>query len=164
MPRSYDNDYDYDRAWNNWYNQCHYEYTPDEEEYHLEECECCERERTHEERVHKAEEEGRAREEAKLHATDWYDEIKTIRNHMNRFPWLTGPEWFDARVDIFRDLFTALLGYENFLAVQPKLRTVIQEKMAECRASERALATLKDVLDQLDTLLAGLPARADYKA
>lgn len=157
-----DEDYGYDRAWDNYYNQCHCEYYPADEygeEGYSNDCDYCERGRAAAERGAAA----RKAEEDRLRATGWYDEITTLRGFINRFWWLTGPEYFQARLTAFRDMFTAMLGYERFLAAQPKFRATVVAKAAECRANPAA-EPLKDVLDQLDLVLARLPSVEGYKA
>lgn len=159
MPRRHSDDYGEDRAWDNYYNECHCDYD-EEGGRDGPECPCCRTE-------HWAAEQARKRaaaEEVKLHATGWYDEITTIRHHINRMQWLTAPEYFEARVSVFGDIFTAAAGYERFLAAQPKFRAIIVQKMGECRASPVASVTLKEKLDALDAVLARLPTVEGYKA
>ena len=170
MPRRsswYDDEDPYGRGWDNWYNQCSCEYYPkddDEDDYEVVECDYCKREKEQAARTAARAEAKRAAEEARLRATGWYDEITTIRGFINRFQWLTGAQFFDDRVKLFREMFTTLAGYDRFLAAQPKMRKTIGDKLAECRASPRASVELKDVMDQLDAVLARLPTVDGYKA
>ncbi len=161
-----DEDYGYDRAWDNYYNQCHCEWYPgedSEDEGYEEKCDNCKRQDAamaarEAERVAAA-----AAEEARLRATGWYDEITAMRGFLNRFKWLTGPGHFDARVKLFTEMFTALTGYERFLAAHPKMRTVITGKIAECRANAGVTEELKGKMDELEALFERLPAVEGFK-
>jgi hypothetical protein len=148
-----EDDYGYDRAWDNFYNQCNCEWRLEEDEDapgYTEVCHYCKRQAE----AHAAREAARKAKEDSLRATGWYTEITTIQAFINRISWLTGPANFHVRVKVFGELFTTLLGYEKFLATNSKLRAVIAEKMADCRASQIAASQLNDVLDQLETVLA----------
>lgn len=159
-----DEDYGYDRYYDEYYNDCHCEYYPkddddDTDDFDVVECDYCRRLRVEAEQR----EARRQAEEARLRATGWYDEITTLRGFINRIQWLTGPEYFQARLTVFREMFTAMLGYERFLAAQPKFRATLVAKIAECRANPAA-EPLKDVMDQLDAVIARLPSVEGYRA
>lgn len=169
MPRwrDYDDDDPYGRAWDNYYNQCNCEWYPGEDsddEGYEERCDYCKREDAKAAAREAAQKAKADAEEARLRATGWYDELVVFRGFINRFNWLTGPEFFEARVGIFNEMFTAAAGYERFLAANPKFRTVLVGKLAECRASPRASVTLKDVMDRLDAVLERLPTVEGFKA
>jgi hypothetical protein len=167
MPRygrryRYDDDDDdpYGRAWDNYYNECNCEYDEDGELY--QKCICCRHEqRREEERARVAAAIHEAKEE-RLRATGWYTEVTTLRGHLDRLKYLTVPGFFEARLAIIRDLFTAAAGYDKFLAQNAKFRAVLVAKLAEFRADPRT-EPLKDCMDALDAVLAGLPAREDYR-
>jgi hypothetical protein len=161
-----DKDYGYDRAWDNYYNQCHCEWFPgedSEDEGYEERCDYCKRQDAAA-AAREAERKAWAdAEEARLRATGWYDEITTMRGFINRFVWLTGPGLFQERLKLFVEMFTVLAGYEKFLAAHPKMRTVITNKIAECRANAGVTEELKGKMDELEALLAHLPAVEGYK-
>lgn len=164
--RRYSDDYGEDRAWDNYYNQCWCEWYPEEDsedEGYLEKCDYCKRQdaaMAAREAEHKVRADA---EEARLRATGWYDEIVTFRGLVNRFKWLTGPEFFEARLGIFNEMFTVMLSYERFLAAHPKMRTVIKGKIADCRANAGVTEELKGKMDELEALFERLPAVEGYK-
>ena len=96
-----------------------------------------------------------AAEEARLRATGWYDEITAIRGFIMRIQRATDSQ---ANINLFGEMFAALLGYEKFLAAEPAFRAVVASKLAEMRANPYS-EPLKDVMDRLDALLAATGAR-----
>jgi hypothetical protein len=98
-----------------------------------------------------------AAKEERLRATGFYTEITTLRRLIYSIETLAGPELLEARIQAFGELFTTLLGYERFLAAKPKFREAVATKLAEIRADPRS-QPLTEQMDQLDALLARLPA------
>lgn len=124
-------------------NDCSCDYYEDEDGqvYCSDKCAFCKRQRA------------RASEEARLRATGWYDEIATIRGFITRIQRATDSQ---ANINLFGEMFAALLGYEKFLAAEPAFRAVVASKLAEMRANPYS-EPLKEVMDKMDALLARLP-------
>jgi hypothetical protein len=149
--------------WDDYY-KCRCEWDYDDEKSW--ECDGC-KERRKEWEVQRAKENARkaaeeAADEARLKATGFPDEIKTIRAYLKRIELYAGAELFETRLRIFSKLFTTLLGYEKFLAAQPVFRAVLKKKIAETRANNNS-GPLHPVMDDLDALLERLPSVEGYQ-
>jgi hypothetical protein len=112
------------------------------------------------ERERREEQRQEAERLARLAANPYKAQILFIGNKLKEVAAAQGTE---AKVEVVRILFTYLLEQQQFLSVQPKFRAAVVNKMNELRADEKATVLLP-LFDQVDTMLAELPAREDYRA
>lgn len=101
----------------------------------------------------------RAQLAAQPAAQRWSQEIAFIRGKLNASEAAASTE---AKLSIIRELFTALLGYDAFLAAQPKFRNAVRNKIAELQEDQRAEA-LSQVMNQVTQKLDQLVQHDEYK-
>jgi len=96
----------------------------------------------------------RAARDAEIKASPWRAEITIIRSLLHCAEYAPSQK---ERIRFFGQVLSTLHGYRDFLVANPTFRQVTREKIAESRANPEAVQALGPLLDQTDTLLAGLP-------
>jgi hypothetical protein len=158
MPRyrsySWDDRYAEEKYYEYLYSECRCPYPDDPEEGDLL-CHLC----AWEESKRLEAEETQRKKEAALAAHPWREQIVAIRAQIDAVEKAKG---LGEKLPAVRILLTNLLSQQAFLAVQPKFRMALLNKVAELRKDPKA-DPLTELFDHVDTMLEGLKEREDYR-